>query len=387
MNPRVRRFVNSVAAVGLACVCNPAWAQNAAPAPVAQGADTQHLVHDLDALALQTRLDAQNRLANDPAISLRQLEGALKQADLSAEQRERLLAAAYKHFCTEPRGAMGVGPGAVFEQGHGATLQQVNANFPAASVLKPGDRVITADGQPVEDFNSLRPVILSHDPGDELPLTIVRGGATLNVTVKLASYADLLQTQGPGRPQSEKPDQSLLQPAWALRTKPLRDAAAGSGAPIPCPGLTAANWTQASYDEAELLRGRVVDPDPTRTSVVAGGEARGGTQTTAALSDQVRAAGARQFPADGRIRIVQPQPQGAEAARLQLALQLQVLQAMRQDLETQISELNRKLADPGTPEASKATLRGQVDLRSRELKVNDDQTRLITNQLNNINVK
>lgn len=346
----------------------PAAALGLLFAPPAFATDLQATINDLDAASVQTRIEAQTRLANDSGVSLKQIEAFLKAGHLSAEQRERLLAAAYAHFVNEPRGAMGIRPSNTFEQ-RGAALDVAQPQFPAAAVLRTGDRITAADGLPIDTFEALRAVILSHDPGDEVPVTLVRASATLNVSVKLGSFGDL---KDPNRTSGGRPDSASLAQAWAVRARPYREA--GDGAPIPC-SVPVTAWTQASFDETEPSPVRVADGDISHTSVIAGGEARGGTQPASVL----QGSGGRVI---NQINLI-PQPQGADAARVQLDLKLQVLQAQHQALANQISQLRQKLLDPRTPESMRSGINGQIELKTRELHAHDLEIQQIGNQLFN----
>ena len=60
----------------------------------------------------------------------------------------------------------------------GAIIRTVIARSPAAVAgLKPGDVVTTVNGQAVDETNTLRALVQSHQVGDELTLTVVKGTA------------------------------------------------------------------------------------------------------------------------------------------------------------------------------------------------------------------
>lgn len=60
----------------------------------------------------------------------------------------------------------------------GAIIRTVIARSPAAVAgLKPGDVVTAVDGQAVDETNTLRALVQSHQVGDELTLTVVKGTA------------------------------------------------------------------------------------------------------------------------------------------------------------------------------------------------------------------
>jgi serine protease Do len=68
----------------------------------------------------------------------------------------------------------------------GALIADVSPNSPATEAgLKPGDIVISMNGQPVADSTSLRLQVSESAPGTSIPMTVRRGDNTLNVTAKL----------------------------------------------------------------------------------------------------------------------------------------------------------------------------------------------------------
>lgn len=77
----------------------------------------------------------------------------------------------------------------------GATIVEVRPATPAAEAgLEPGDRVVSADGQPIDSPEQLTGLIGSRAPGDQLELELVRDGETRTVTVTLGERPD--ETQG-----------------------------------------------------------------------------------------------------------------------------------------------------------------------------------------------
>jgi S1-C subfamily serine protease len=70
----------------------------------------------------------------------------------------------------------------------GAFVARVAAGGPAAKAGIQGNDVITNfDGKAVADSAGLVTLIRSHQPGDKVPVTLVRGTATMTVTVTLAA--------------------------------------------------------------------------------------------------------------------------------------------------------------------------------------------------------
>lgn len=347
--------------------------QDRIPAPPAE--DLADLVVRLDSTDVQTRLDATERLAKSPAITLKQLETVLRAGPLSLEQRCRLLAAARRRFISEPRAGMGIQPDINFGQ-HGVGLAGIQQDFPASKVLRPGDRIVSADGVPIDTWETIRAVIISRDPGDEIPVSIVRDGGTLNVTVKLGEFARLRQAGI---------DSGLLEDAWILRSRSLQDPAK---APVIESGLPVAAWAQSGLldDEAAEIAdaaARANAGDDTGSGLVAGGEARGGIP-----GRQIRNAGMRTFST----RLAPPQPPinlpgnqigGADAANAQIReQQIQNLQAQRDQLVNQLILTNQRLVDPTTGEAARRTLRLRAETLTEEIRFRDLQIQALQAQHN-----
>lgn len=72
------------------------------------------------------------------------------------------------------------------QQTQGALVQVVAPGSPAANAgLQAGDVITQADGKAVSDPEDLIAAIRGHKPGDTMQLTVVRNGATKNVSVTL----------------------------------------------------------------------------------------------------------------------------------------------------------------------------------------------------------
>jgi putative serine protease PepD len=70
----------------------------------------------------------------------------------------------------------------------GAEVESVEPNSPASNAgLKQGDLIIAVDGGRVASTEQLIEIGASHKPGQNVTLTIKRGGATVSVTLTLAS--------------------------------------------------------------------------------------------------------------------------------------------------------------------------------------------------------
>jgi S1-C subfamily serine protease len=70
----------------------------------------------------------------------------------------------------------------------GAVVADVAPGSPAAAAgLAAGDRIVAVDGKPVPGAAELRGLIQSHQPGETVPLTVVRGGRELTLHAKLTT--------------------------------------------------------------------------------------------------------------------------------------------------------------------------------------------------------
>jgi serine protease Do len=68
----------------------------------------------------------------------------------------------------------------------GALIADVSPNSPAAEAgLKPGDIIMSMNGQPVADSSSLRLQVSEAGPGASIPMIVRRENSTLNMTAKL----------------------------------------------------------------------------------------------------------------------------------------------------------------------------------------------------------
>lgn len=68
----------------------------------------------------------------------------------------------------------------------GATVQSVLSGTPAARAgLKTGDRITAVDGTPITSASALTAAIAEMHPGEHVTLTLVRGGRTRTIAVKL----------------------------------------------------------------------------------------------------------------------------------------------------------------------------------------------------------
>jgi PDZ domain-containing protein len=69
-------------------------------------------------------------------------------------------------------------------------IEGILRKAPAAQVLKPGDRLVKVDGQPVHSLGRLRQLLAAHRPGDRLRVTLGRAGRVINAVVRTTRSPD-----------------------------------------------------------------------------------------------------------------------------------------------------------------------------------------------------
>jgi serine protease Do len=96
----------------------------------------------------------------------------------------------------------------------GALVATVTANSPAAKAgLKPGDVILTANGQPVKSVHDLPRLVASMPPGQKLELSVRRGGKDMNLA---ATTAEMPQEQQAANAQSSAPEKGAAPSATSL---------------------------------------------------------------------------------------------------------------------------------------------------------------------------
>ena len=80
----------------------------------------------------------------------------------------------------------------------GVLIADVSPNSPAANAgLRPGDIVMSVNGQPISESSDLRLQVSEAGPGATFPMTVKRGTGTLNITAKLRELpSDVASTPG-----------------------------------------------------------------------------------------------------------------------------------------------------------------------------------------------
>ncbi len=171
----------------------------------------------LDSADVEARVDAQRDLRWLVGRDMKSAESLLARPDLSPEQIERLTTVGFGVFSTQPRAAMGVRFGLVQGGAQGVTIDGAIAGFDSARVLQPGDAIRTIAGEPVHEQMDARRIIISFDPGDEVPVELMRDGQVRDVRVRLGAFAELRNNQA-------AVDAPSLRLAWETRLSRIRQA-------------------------------------------------------------------------------------------------------------------------------------------------------------------
>lgn len=74
--------------------------------------------------------------------------------------------------------------------GQGAQVQELADTSKAKGLLRPGDVIVEADGQPITTSNDLVALIQAHRPGETMRLAVKRGEETLAVEIPLGESPD-----------------------------------------------------------------------------------------------------------------------------------------------------------------------------------------------------
>lgn len=161
-------------------------------APPADEQDVRDLIAQLDDEDWLQRDLATIQLGElNPGITLEIIERQLGDQHLNAEQRARLQLAALRRYASRSKGALGVSFGTIRVGAIEVQPIPENDDFPASKVLKAGDQIAMVGDRVIDGSFSLRTEILSRDPGDSLPVTILRGERVLHLNLILGSFDDL----------------------------------------------------------------------------------------------------------------------------------------------------------------------------------------------------
>lgn len=147
--------------------------------------------------SLETREQGERDLAEDASSSVDDLLSLLASGELDPETHRRIARAAYTLFATTPRAGMGVEFDTQRQVERGVPIIKPVENFPAFEIIEPGDVILTANGIELTSNGQFGQIIVSHDPGDVLEVTVLRGedelARELALQVPLGSFSALGQ--------------------------------------------------------------------------------------------------------------------------------------------------------------------------------------------------
>lgn len=210
------RQLAPIALAAMAAFGPCALADRPEPAQVGAAADAtagwfETRIARLDSDDLDVREQAQFDLSAAGAVAPRVYFNLLRAGGLSPEQSARLQALAREQFNIGGWGAMGISFGLEDEDGVTIAGFAGGNRFFARDVLEVGDVVRGVGGEAISGNERLRALIISHEPGDEMVLDIVRKGRPMTVTVRLGRYEDLENAR------SIRGQRYLLEQAWRVR--------------------------------------------------------------------------------------------------------------------------------------------------------------------------
>lgn len=208
-------------------------------------------IADLASDELAARERAQIELAAAGGLTLDQIERALTSKQLPPEARQRLEAIGLDRFRRRDRAALGVSwqqqsfrlDG--LEIAAPAKAKFGGEEFDSTKLLLPGDVIVKLDGQPVvvsadtqDNWDNCRALIMSHDPGDEVELLVLRDEQPMAMKLRMGRLADL------DRPSVADP-REILPRAWEYRLE--RRARGGENkaeSVVVSAGLTEMDWVR-----------------------------------------------------------------------------------------------------------------------------------------------
>lgn len=332
------------------------WGGGAAVAQNRTVLDTRppiaELIARLDSPVFAARSRAMVDLLQREDLTLDAAEWLLTAPDLSAEQRLRLERVALEIFARGPRGAVGIrfppeadGP---------VRIQDVLAGFPASVVLRAGDQILEADGMAMTRQAIFRAAILSHAPGEVMPMTLLRDGARLEVEVQLSSFAALTGA-APPRPGD-------LLAAWTLRR--ARDRVEPLDAPIvprPAPVIGA----DALHEPGSRAWESAFATGDAPAGLRVGGQARESIDrslTQLAAADASRALTLEDLQDNGEA---------------DLAVQIVSLRERRQRMLEDIDRIGALIDGPNLDARGRAMMRRRLEEERQMLQVLEEQIRML----------
>lgn len=145
----------------------------------------------------------------------------------------------------------------------GARVRQVVQNSPAARAgFRPGDVVLSLDGDAIEDPEALDALVAAHRPGDEVALTVRRADSVFDVRLSLAGDMD----HGAHVSLAYHVDRTRTLAGWATTPDGVRLAASHPDGPmaraeIPVGSLVRALDGEDVHSARALLRRLAAQPE------------------------------------------------------------------------------------------------------------------------------
>lgn len=375
------------------------------------------LVQRLDDPALDNRekasrelnaILAASRLAQPPFLDRLMEYSILRQAhrtELSLETRMRLIGALRQRFMETPRAAMGIRFGGMTPAG--VLIQETFPRFPgndmgllfAQDIITAieGNRLdiqVTQQGDAIRVQELVRAIILSHEPGDHVRLSILRPGlapnlddqvAGANVIDSTGQHLELLVPLGvyTALPQNREDLRATLENAWRVRLDrlgltelPLRtlestlsasDWVKRQSRPRPAFSiLTIDAAEQPGEREDSLVRAHAID----NAAALAQAEAIGRV-------GNVQLKAGRFIVEPQQLRRVNPAAGGPQIEIQQLIS----LQAAIEGLDMQIASLNQQLTNVRLSEQQRGMLTARLENARRQRETLKSNFETISNRL------
>jgi serine protease Do len=106
----------------------------------------------------------------------------------------------------------------------GAIVSDVTEESPAlAAGMQQGDTILKVDGKEINDSRDLSRKVAQLKPGQSVPVTVVRDGKTMDLSVKIGTMPD--EPKMASRDGGQKPDGSLSLTDFGLKVAPAQDGA------------------------------------------------------------------------------------------------------------------------------------------------------------------
>jgi hypothetical protein len=258
------------------------------------------------------------------------IEQILSTVDLTEEQRVRLERVCWLTFRNLERAGMGIQfPGNPDESVPARIIQTIRG-FDSINVLKPNDLIVEFAGRPIGSSLDLKHAILSRRPGEQVKITIVRGGEVIEDVIQLGSYGSL------DNPQPL--DEAELRGAWVFRSRELRPAeraalSTGVDAEAWRSVVEAGTLSDSDFAQGALEYGATSARAPGDAAPADAGETLGHLHALRdALERRLRTSQDQRRAAQRNLRRFENDPVRAQEARQNLA-----------EIQSQIEELSREI--------------------------------------------